>query len=195
MNRRELLTGAGSLAAVAALRSVEGRLPPALVGANAGSSAEDFPRRTDFAIPSDVTYINSAYMHPMPAAVAETVRRYVEARARPGAENAPWPTPTVGAEVKAQFAALINASPAEISFVPNTSTGENLIIQGLDLPRAGGNVVTDALHFDGSILHLQALQREHGLDLRLVMPRDLRIDMHDMERVVDGTAETAGADP
>jgi selenocysteine lyase/cysteine desulfurase len=154
--------------------------------ANSASSVPEFPRRADFAIPPDVTYINSAYMHPMPAAVAETVRRYAEARARPGAENAPWPTPTVGAEVKALFAALINASPAEISFVPNTSTGENLIIQGLDLPRTGGNVVTDALHFDGSILHLQALQREQGLDLRLVMPRDFRIDLRDMERVVDG---------
>jgi selenocysteine lyase/cysteine desulfurase len=88
-------------------------------------------------------------------------------------------------QVKEAFATLINAKPSEISFVPNTSTGETLIVNGLEIPRGRGNVVTDALHFDGAILHLLALQRDHGLDLRIVMPRDARIDVRDMERVVD----------
>ncbi len=185
LNRRELLAGAGSLAMGFAFRASEAS-PPGLADLTILPAEPLFPRKGDFSIPADITFINSAYTHPMPSAVAETIRRYAEARARPGTDNSPWPTPNVGAEVKAHFAALINASPAEISFIPNTSTGENLIIQGLEIPRAGGNVVTDALHFDGSILHLQALQRERGLDLRIVMPRDFRIDMRDMERVVDG---------
>ena len=47
--------------------------------------------------------------------------------------------------------------------------------------------MTDALHFDGSILNLQLLQRDRGLDLRIVMPRDngSRIDLRDMEKVID----------
>jgi len=87
-------------------------------------------------------------------------------------------------EVKKQFAALINAKPSEIGFVPNTSTGENLVFNGLRIA-SGSNVVTDALHFDGAILHLQALQRDQGLDLRIAMPRDGRIEIRDLERLVD----------
>jgi len=92
--------------------------------------------------------------------------------------------------VKAAFASLINAKPSEIAFVPNTSTGENLVVNGLEIAeqaKRGINVVTDALHFDGSILNLQLLQRERGLDLRIVMPRDngSRIDLRDMEKVID----------
>jgi selenocysteine lyase/cysteine desulfurase len=87
--------------------------------------------------------------------------------------------------IKAEFAALINAKESEISYVPNTSTGENLVVNGLDIDYKSENVVTDALHFEGAILHLQALQQRYGLDLRIVLPRDWRIDLKDLERVVD----------
>ena len=53
---------------------------------------------------------------------------------------------------KVAFAALINAKPSEIAYVPNTSTGENLVVNGLGLDRdLRGNVVTDALHFEGAL--------------------------------------------
>jgi selenocysteine lyase/cysteine desulfurase len=92
--------------------------------------------------------------------------------------------------VKSTFAALINAKPTEIAFIPNTSTGENLVVNGLEIAEQasrGINVVTDALHFDGSILNLQLLQRDRGLDLRIAMPRDngSRIDLRDMEKLID----------
>lgn len=45
--------------------------------------------------------------------------------------------------------------PRKISFVPNTSTGENLVVKGLDIPTSGGNVVTDALPFERALLHLR----------------------------------------
>lgn len=87
--------------------------------------------------------------------------------------------------VKAEFAALINAKESEISYVQSTSAGENLVVNGLDIDYKTDNVVTDALHFEGALLHLQALQQRFGLDLRVVMPRDWRIDVRDLERVVD----------
>ena len=60
-----------------------------------------------------------------------------------------------------------------------------MIVNALGIPRFDGNVVTDALHFDGALVHLMELQKQ-GLDLRLVMPRANRIEMRDLERVVDG---------
>ena len=148
------------------------------------AAADDFPRKADFSIPKGITYLNSAYTHPMPNAVGAAIRSHIARRSEPG--------PTIGEgsaslvrQVTDDFAALINASPSEIAFIPNTSTGENLITNGLGITRFDGNVVTDAYHFDGSLLHLKELARQ-GLDLRVVMPRDNRIDLADMERVVDG---------
>ena len=184
LSRRAFLAGLGSSAALAALRGRAAAETPAEATA-APVSPGPFPRRADFELPGDLVYLNSAYSHPMSSATAAMVRSYADWRARPEVRNAPWPSPGVGAEVKQHFADLIGARPAEISFIPNTSTGENLVVQGLGIPRPGGNVVTDALHFEGSLLHFQALQRERGLDLRMVMPRDNRIAMADLERVVD----------
>jgi selenocysteine lyase/cysteine desulfurase len=87
-------------------------------------------------------------------------------------------------DIKAEFAALINARPSEIAFIPNTTTGENFVLNGLGLPASGGNVVTDALHFEGALIHLGALKRD-GLDVRIVLPRDWRIQLEDLDRVID----------
>jgi selenocysteine lyase/cysteine desulfurase len=89
-----------------------------------------------------------------------------------------------GVDAKAAFAALINAKPSEIAYIPNTSTGENLVVECLGIGKFDGNVVTDALHFEGALVHLLELQKQ-GLDLRVVMPREGRIEMKDLERVVD----------
>lgn len=171
LTRRELLAGLGGLAVASSTRAAH-RISPA-----AGA-----PHRADFAIPPDITFINSAYTHPMPVAAADAVRAHLTRRSVPGVTM--WDSGEMGAAVKGHFAALINARPHEIAFIPNTSMGENLVVKGLGIPASGGNVVTDALHFDGSILHLQALERQ-GLDLRIAMPKDGRIDLRDLERLVD----------
>jgi selenocysteine lyase/cysteine desulfurase len=182
IKRRDLLGGLGSLAAAAVLpelsRPIGQRRTPATPGPPAA-----FPRQGDFAIPEGLTYINAAYTHPMPIAAADAIRRHSEKRSRPGGMGEE--SSDLTSEIKRQFAGLINAKPSEISFVPNTSTGENLVVNGLGIPGTRGNVVTDALHFDGSILHLQALQRDRGLDLRIVLPREGSIDLRDLERVID----------
>ena len=122
-------------------------------------------------------------MHPMPNDVRDAVRDYNDRRG--GFTTQTSADPDFDINVKADFAALINANTSEISYIPNTTTGEILIVHGLDIPRSGGNVVTDALHFESSIIHLQSLQQTAGLDLRIVMPRDGRIDLEDLDRVVD----------
>jgi selenocysteine lyase/cysteine desulfurase len=184
VNRRKLLIGIGGVVASAGLfpTQTEGNTRPAIIP-DFGSFDAPLPRKNDFAIPAGLTYINGAYTHPMPIAAAEAIRRNAEARSRPGGMSLPGNGALVN-EVKKQFAALINAKPSEIGFVPNTSTGENLVFNGLRIA-SGSNVVTDALHFDGAILHLQALQRDQGLDLRIAMPRDGRIEIRDLERLVD----------
>jgi selenocysteine lyase/cysteine desulfurase len=176
LNRRDVLGGLGSLAASAAFPRLERQTP--------AKPKPGLPCKTDFAIPPGLTYLNGAYTHPMPAAAVDAIAGHAGRRSRPGGLSDPG-NAELTRRVKEEFAALINAKPSEIAFIPNTSAGENLVVNGLGIPGGSGNVVTDALHFDGSILHLQALQRDRGLDVRMVMPKDGRIDMRDLERVVD----------
>jgi selenocysteine lyase/cysteine desulfurase len=129
IDRRTLLTGLGGVTAAAA---AFGR-PPAL------DAASTFPRKADFAIEEGYTYISGAFTHPMPIAAAQAYRDAVNRRGTIGA--AP---PAARAYVasgfsrtvvdpKAAFAALVNAKPSEISYIPNTSTGENLVVECLGI--------------------------------------------------------------
>jgi len=192
MNRREMLAGVGGVAAAAALNKLGGQVPnaeasPTLGLVHAGRAVE-FPRKADFRIDAGYTYINGAYTHPMPIVSADAARKASEGRSALAAPAAGRGGRGGGAarpaDPKALFAKLINAKPSEISYIPNTSTGENLVVNGLGITKFDGNVVTDTLHFDGALVHLLELQKQ-GLDLRIVKPRDYRIDIKDLERVVD----------
>ena len=167
INRRDMLMSLGGLVAGAA----HGRFD---------FPAPGFPRKTDFRFEEGWTYINAAYTHPMPAAAADAFRTYLEHRSTVGFTDAP---PRRVDPIDA-FATLIHAKSSEIGYIPNTSAGENLVVEALGVGKGPGNVVTDGLHFDGALVHLMALQKQ-GLDLRIVMPRDGRVDLEDLERVVD----------
>lgn len=189
MTRRQVGTSLGALAAAAALERLEAHTPEAARSEPAAAPA--FPRRADFNIADGFAYLNGAFSHPMPRSSAAAYHQAVEQRttlAPPGIPfvflNPPPDTHPMPLDPRAAFAALINARPEEISYIPNTSTGENLIVEALGINRFDHNVVTDALHFEGALLHLLELKKQ-GLDLRLVMPREGRIELRDLERVVD----------
>lgn len=177
--RRNILAGLGSAAAMSIAPRLRSETNSSMPTPSPG--ALSLPRKADFAIPPGITYINAAYSHPISIAGREAVRQWAEWRASPG----PVAVPGQLTDIKAEFAALINADKSEISYIPNTSTGENLVVNGMDLSYQRDNVVTDALHFEGAILHLQALQQRFGLDVRIVQPHDWRIRMQDLEKVVD----------
>ena len=55
---------------------------------------------------------------------------------------------------------------------------------GLGLPGSDWNVVTDELHYEGS-LYLYTSLKSQGLDVRIVKARDWGIDIQDYERLID----------
>ena len=171
--RRDLLAAFGGLAASRLLGESQKRAELPATGAA-------FPRKADFAIPPGTTYLNAAYTHPIPLVSAEAARTAAERR------SAALPAPTGVESPKVIFARLINAKPTEIAHVSSTSAGENLVMRALGLDhRRDGNVVTDGLHFEGALMHLDALHK-NGLDVRVVRPTpDARIEMRDLERVID----------
>src|SRR3989442_1977303 len=115
IDRRTLLTGMGALTASAFGRT------------RALEAASTFPRKADFAIEGGYTYISGAFTHPMPIAAAQAYRDAVNRRGTIGAA----PPAARRPDPKAAFAGLINPKPSAISYIPNTSTGENLVVQRL----------------------------------------------------------------
>ena len=182
--RRELLKGLSGMAASVAL----GKLSATSALDLTRVSGAGLPRKQDFDIADGFAYINAAYTHPIPRRATDASRAYLAQRnklvmPRPGSGGGAGE----GFNAKALFAELINAKPSEIAYVPNTSTGENLVVSALGLDRpTDANVVTDWLHFDGALVHLLELKRD-GLDVRIVKPTaEYRIDINHLARVIDG---------
>jgi len=127
------------------------------------------------------TYLNAAYTHPLPLDAAAAMREWALIRADPGA-NVDRP-----ANAKALFAKLINAAPDEIAAIPSTSYGESFVVGALGLIRdPRGKVVTDILHFDGSLYTYGELAKQ-GMGLTILpMTAEGRIDMNRLEAAVDG---------
>jgi selenocysteine lyase/cysteine desulfurase len=130
-----------------------------------------------------MTYLDSAHWHPISAASASAVRSYLDFIVSRSPASDPVLS-TMEDGVKAQFATLINATPLEIGYVQSTMMGENLVLQSIGASRPGGNIVTDELHYQGSIYLYRSLQRK-GHDVRIVKARNGRIEMKDLEQAID----------
>lgn len=174
LSRREILAAVSAAAA-------HGAIAPGM----AAAAATGFPRKDDFALPAGTAYLNAAMIHPMPRVAVDAIARGMELRVS-GASVPSFAGGGAKPLPKVTFAALINARPSEIAYIPNTSTGENLVVNGLGLDRDfRGNVVTDGLHFESALVHLLELEKK-GLDVRIVRPTaDGRIDMRDLEKQID----------
>jgi len=124
--RREMMAGLGGLAVLSSAQALPGLSP----AAPDDGGRQVLPAKEDFAIPAGLTYINSAHTHHLPRSGAKAITDYAEARSVPGPMNTQ--------NIKVEFAALINAKESENSYIPNTSTGENFIVNSLGIPQSGG---------------------------------------------------------
>ncbi len=68
--------------------------------------------------------------------------------------------------IREKIATLINASPEEISLIPNTSFGINLVAHGIPL-EPGDKVVTDSLEFPATVFPFVKLSKR-GVKLSIV---------------------------
>ena len=182
--RRDWMIQAAGMVAVSGLGP---RAPISWPGEPPGLSANSSPEtiRDQFPITRHRVYLNNASVHPMSVSTRRVVEAYFKGR-NEGAPPAGTPdVPVDVPHIKGLYAALIGAQASDISLVPSTTVGENLVVAGLGIPQSGGNVVTDALHFDGSHYMYQSLKQQRGLDVRVAPARDGAIHLEDMERLID----------
>ena len=143
------------------------------------------PVTKDFVVQDYEVCLNNARWHPMSKGAQQAVRDYLDYKARGVWVPAPGLNSPESIAVRKGFADLIGAQPAEIAFVNSTTAGENLIVAALGLQQPGKhNIVTDALHFEGS-LYLYEELRKRGVEVRVVKPRGWQTDHADMEAAVD----------
>ena len=177
LGRREFLAGAGALAVSAK------SLVAALQEARSGSV---FPAsvRADFPLATHETYMNAAAIHPLGTFAARAIEQSLAFRLRGSGDGRTDFGADKQQDLKRRYGQLIGATADEIAFVSSTSDGENIIVMGLDLPRRGGNVVIDELHFTTSLYMYKELEKK-GIELRIVKHRDWAIDIKDMDRAID----------
>ncbi len=177
VGRREFLIGAGTLVASArpALAALQDARPGAIFPATV---------RADFPLALQETYLNAAAIHPLGTFAARAVEQSLAYRLRGPGDNRGDFGADKQADLKKRFGQLIGATPEEIAFTSSTSDGENIVVMGLDLPKRGGNVVIDELHFTTSLYMYKELEKK-GIELRIVKHRDWAIDVNDMDRAID----------
>jgi selenocysteine lyase/cysteine desulfurase len=177
IRRREFLMGAGALAVSA--RSAFAGLQPARPGAVFAPSV-----RADFPITSVETYMNSAALHPLGTFAARAMEQTMAYRLRGAGEGRADFGAAKQEDLKKRYGQMINAAPTEIAFVGSTSDGENIVVMGLDLPKRGGNVVIDELHFTTSLYMYKELEKK-GVELRIIKHRNWAIDVNDIDKAID----------
>lgn len=174
ITRRELLAGAAA---------------SPLIAAAAASAAEtsELPAKAQFAS-MPFTYLDAGSIHPMSLGARAALDKYLRYRTYDASADM-LDMSAVEERVMKEYATLVGADVDELTFVQSTTMGENLVLQALELPRAGGRIVTDVLHFFGSFYTYGEMQKA-GMDVvSLRMTRDGRIDMNEMARAIDGGAK------
>jgi selenocysteine lyase/cysteine desulfurase len=177
LGRRQFLVSAGALAVSArsALAAVQAPRPGAIFAASV---------RADFPLVSFETYMNSAAMHPLGTFAARAIEQGIAARLRGAGGGGVEFDGGKQQDLKRRYGQLIGAKAEEIAFTANTSDGENIVVMGLDLPKRGGNIVIDELHFTTSLYMHKEIEKK-GVELRIVKHRDWAIDINDMDRAID----------
>lgn len=182
ISRRETLLGAGALALAPLSRELYASAVDAV--AEPIDPASPLPHKSAF-FPLRGVYLNSGSQHPLSRGARAGADAYLQHQTMSG--NRDYSMRNTRTRVLENYARLINASTDEIYLVQSTTAGENLVLNALDIPDAGGRIVTDALHFFGSF-PLYGELAKRGMDVVTLRPTDGRIDKAEFEAAV--TADT-----
>jgi selenocysteine lyase/cysteine desulfurase len=176
ITRRAAIRAVGGLS-LASITAAAQTSPGLQVGRPTG---RQLPDKTSF-VPSGITYLDSGSQHPVTTGAKAAVDSYLASRML-DPKSAGYSRGDDA--VRQKFAQLINAADKdEIAFVPSTMAGEQMVLRGLGLPYTGGHVVTDTLHFFGSLPIYEELSRQ-GVDVTWLHAKDGRILLSDMKQAI-----------
>ena len=136
----------------------------------------------EFPVRRNLVYFNHAAVAPLPRRVADAIEAHTEnTKLRGAADWRRWYADVERTHEKA--AAFLGAAREEVSFLPSTSWGLNLVAQAFDW-KTGDNVVGDDMEFPANVYPWMLLGRR-GVELRLVENRGGRVTAEDIAARVD----------
>lgn len=138
--------------------------------------------RALFPITESYTYLNHAAVGPPSTRVLDATREFELQRARLGSLFSDE-TGAVIERTREKVARFIGATPEEVSFQKNTPEGLSIVASGLDW-RPGDRVVTASLEFPANVIPW-LMQRDRGVQVHFVQPRDGRIAAADVIAAID----------
>ena len=145
------------------------------------SEADPLGVRADFPITRNLSFLATSWIGPMPQVVRDVAVDYVD-------EKLHWADTRLRLEKKEMtrvaFAELFGAKPQEVALLSSTGDAENIVTRGLEL-EAGDNVVIDDLHFTSSFVLYRQLERDTGIELRIVPEKNGAVALEDFEARVD----------
>jgi len=155
-------------------------IPVAAQAARAVAALPSLPDKASFAA-TPLAYFDSASTHPVSLGAKAAADAYLAGRTLDPVAAARKPVDR--AALIAKFAALMGADVDEITWVQSTTMGEQAVLRALGLPKDGGRVVTDTLHFYAAFPMYQEMAKQ-GVDVAWVQAREGRIAPEDMARAI-----------
>lgn len=138
--------------------------------------------RNLFPVTRNYVYLNHAAVSPLSTRVSSTMAECIADMSQHGtASFEKWLEPIE--EARRLAAELIGASPEEVAFTKNTTSGLLIVATGLDW-KAGDNVVSAETEFPANVFPWVNLQRL-GVETRLTPSRDGRILVEDIAAQMD----------
>jgi cysteine desulfurase/selenocysteine lyase len=129
-----------------------------------------------------LAYFDHAAVAPLPSPARESIKKWLDEATEQG--DTVWSRWSARMEeVRATAATLINANPAEIALIPNTTAGIGLVAEGFPW-QAGDNVVTLANEFPSNQYPWMNLA-SRGVETRRVPVDSGIVDLNQIEAACD----------
>ncbi len=140
--------------------------------------------RALFPVTERLIYLNHAAISPPPI---PTIRA-IEAQLKDVHENGSlnfrsWLA--VKEDARKLLASLLGARPEQVAFVRNTSDALSTVANGLNW-HTGDNIVTFSREFPSNIYPWLRIRDVFGVEVRMCEERDGRIDLTELESLIDG---------
>ncbi|MHB1049151.1 MAG: aminotransferase class V-fold PLP-dependent enzyme [Bacteroidota bacterium] len=126
-------------------------------------------------------WLNHAAISPVSKRVHAVIEKHLQNRSFGDIDV--YPSVIASCEkTKSNLAALINATPDRIAFVPNTSEGLNILANGLEW-KSGDRIILNDIEFPTNVVPFLNLKR-HGVETDFVKSANGEVLIDDIERAI-----------
>ena len=137
----------------------------------------------EFPISAEATYLNHAASAPLPARSAAVLRRYVDDRQHLHRLYQAGRQDYDTTELRKKLGRLLNVPSARVGFVPTTTDGIGMILNGLPW-ESGDNIVVPSNEFPG-VLYACLRLASRGVEVRQVPVPSGHLDLMDLIARID----------